>query len=302
MDHELATALTLAEERFRLAFDEAPIGIAVVHPDGRFEDINPALCALLDRTREELLGTRLRDLTHPDDLDAPPIEHGDLLAGVTDSYAMDRRYLQRSGAEVWVNLHVSALRDHTGSIERFLVQVVDLTERKALEAKLSHAATHDPLTGLPNRRLVEDRLALALAASRRDAGTIAVLFCDLDGFKAVNDTHGHRIGDLLLTTVADRLRGVAREIDTVGRIGGDEFVVVAGSITDPEDAEQLAARVRRAIEQPVDLEGVHLTPRVSVGLHLADGYDTTDEVLSFADRRMYEAKTDRRLAVRTSRR
>ncbi len=295
-DHEMSLALSLAEERFRLAFEDAPVGMAVVRADGSFEDVNPALCQLMGRDRQQLLRTTFQEVTHPDDLEADLQAFTDLASGRRDSYRMDKRYLLAGAGEVWVSLHVSALRDAGGQVDRFLAQVVDLSERKALELQLAHAAVHDPLTGLPNRRLVEDRLEMALAAARREGTQVAVLFCDLDGFKAVNDTHGHAAGDDVLVAVADRLRTVGRDTDTVGRLGGDEFVVVAAGITDPTDAARLAERLRAAVEVPLALTDVSLTPRVSVGCHLADGDATATQALTLADARMYERKTDRELA------
>lgn len=299
-DHEMATALAEAEARFRLAFEQAPIGIGVVRLDGSFQDANPALCAVLGRSREEVLALTFQELTHPDDLDADLALMDDLLAGRTDSFQLDKRYLRPDGSAVWVSLHVSAVRDAEGTAQRFLSQVVDLTERKHLELQLEHAATHDPLTGVPNRRLLADRLGVALATARRDGGAVAVLFCDLDGFKAINDTYGHGVGDLMLTAVADRLQRAGREVDTVGRIGGDEFVVIAGGVEDAATAEQLAERVRRTVEEPLTVEGATLHPRVSVGLHLDDGTGTAEEALTRADHRMYALKTARRQAARST--
>ncbi|QXC60368.1 EAL domain-containing protein [Aquihabitans sp. G128] len=165
-------------------------------------------------------------------------------------------------------------------------------EREHDIARLAHQATHDPLTGVGNRAALLDRLNVVLARARRTSRAVAVLFCDLDGFKAVNDQYGHDRGDRLLVEVANRIRGAVRPSDTVSRTGGDEFVVVCEDLGSPEQAHQIASRVHEAVEgSPVELGEAHLDIRLSIGVALADPVlDDPDRLLRNADLAMYEMK------------
>jgi diguanylate cyclase (GGDEF)-like protein len=165
-------------------------------------------------------------------------------------------------------------------------------EREVLEERLRHQALHDPLTGLANRALLASHLETALARARRHGRHLAVLLVDLDGFKFLNDRMGHSQGDLVLVEVADRLRLQIRPTDTVARLGGDEFAVLLEEIDEPESAVTVARRIRRAIEEPMDLDGRELQVRGSVGVAVSDaGKEPVDELLRNADVAMYAAKT-----------
>lgn len=291
-EQRTAVALAEAERRFRMMFDHAPIGLASVTPDGRFEEVNPAFCRLVGRDRDALVGTTFAAITHPDDLAADEALVAELAAGRVAEYQLDKRYLRPDGTEVWVALHASVLRDDDGSVQRFLAQVVDLSDRRRLEQLLTEAATHDPLTGLPNRRLLDDRLEVARArAQRAPDRRAALVFLDLDGFKAVNDAHGHEVGDTLLVTIAHRLREAVRDGDTVARFGGDEFVVLVDGLDEDDDLDALCARLRVAVTHPVPLAGGVLTPAASLGLHVYAPAETApQEALRAADAAMYAAK------------
>jgi diguanylate cyclase (GGDEF)-like protein/PAS domain S-box-containing protein len=167
----------------------------------------------------------------------------------------------------------------------------EIAERRQAEEQVRHLANHDPLTDLPNRRLLEDRLAQAIASARRNASQVAVLFIDLDRFKPINDTHGHRIGDLMLQAIAKRLRGLLREVDTVARVGGDEFVVVLPDIHTRDAARETAQRILDAMVQPYAIEGHSLgvTPSMGVALYPHDAMDV-GELIDRADDAMYAAK------------
>ncbi len=162
--------------------------------------------------------------------------------------------------------------------------------------RLAHQATHDPLTDVGNRAGLLDRLHVALARSRRSGRRVAVLFCDLDGFKAVNDRFGHDVGDRMLVEVASRIRGGVRPSDTVARTGGDEFVVVCDDLDDLAQAQAIADRVTQAVEgSPVRVDGTDLGVAISIGIALADAVlDTPDRLLHAADVAMYRAKEDGR--------
>src|SRR5579871_4049759 len=174
-----------------------------------------------------------------------------------------------------------------------LEQVITQRTRglEAANRQLRHLATHDALTGLPNRVLLEDRLTQAMAHADRDGRSFAVLVCDLDRFKLINDSLGHGAGDELLQEVAQRLGGLIRSIDTVARFGGDEFVLLLSSVSRPEDATQLAARAVEALQRPVLISGidVHTTVSIGVAFYPADG-STIETLIARADAAMYNAK------------
>lgn len=180
----------------------------------------------------------------------------------------------------------------------WLLLAVDLTERHAAERAIRHLALHDPTTGVPNRRLLMDRLEHALARARRQQSIVGVLFCDVDGFKHINDTFGHRTGDSVLQTVALRLQSVLRQYDTVARVGGDEFVILLESLSDPTDATHLAERARLAVAQPIEFGERTLSITASVGIAVTAGRkDTADSLLRRADDAMYLAKAHGRNQV-----
>ena len=181
----------------------------------------------------------------------------------------------------------------------YLVMAADRDEARRAHAELSHRSTHDPLTGLPNRVLLFDRLEHALSSARRHHRTVAVLFIDLDRFKAVNDTFGHAAGDTVLATVATRMAAALREEDTLARLAGDEFVLLCEDLPQAEPAElaehvrAVTSRLRRALSEPIRLGGVELVVRASVGAALSDGHRSADELLAAADGAMYQVKHSR---------
>jgi diguanylate cyclase (GGDEF)-like protein/PAS domain S-box-containing protein len=278
------------EELFRRAFEDAPIGMALMSPDYRLTRINGALCDLLGRSQLELLGIDAGSITHPDDLEVEGPLMDSVLAGERRSYQLEKRVLLPDGAIAWVLVGVSLVRADDGSPERFVVHVQDIHERKESEALLAYRATHDQLTRLPNRALFEDRLELALARSERVATSVAVLFCDLDGFKRVNDSFGHEAGDDVLVEVAGRLQGAVRAGDTVARFGGDEFVVLCEDVVAERELDALTDRMRRAVQRPVSLGGSDVCLGVSIGHAVSAGGETPAELVNQADAAMYAAK------------
>lgn len=176
-------------------------------------------------------------------------------------------------------------------LEFVAAQITPAIERKQMEAWLQHIARHDPLTGLPNRELFHDRLQTALRLAERDQSRLALLYLDLDRFKQVNDTLGHPVGDLLLQEVARRLRQCVRESDTVGRVGGDEFLVLLNGVALPEQALSTAEKIRLALGRPFDLAAriVHISPSIGVALYPEHGGDYK-QLIRYADEAMYDAK------------
>jgi diguanylate cyclase (GGDEF)-like protein/PAS domain S-box-containing protein len=172
-------------------------------------------------------------------------------------------------------------------------QIATAIQRARMHAQLEFLSRYDPLTRLPNRSLLSDRIATALARARRDKGRVALLYLDLDKFKQVNDTHGHAVGDQLLQAVAARISGCIRESDTVSRIGGDEFVILLETLDQPLQAHAVANKIREAFHQPLQLDvlGLAIVPSIGIALYPDDG-DAEQHLLERADRAMYQAKRD----------
>lgn len=451
---ETLALLRESQERFRRAFEDAAIGMALVAPDGRWLQVNRSLCELIGYSSDELLRINFQTITHPDDLEAD-LEYVDqLLTGKIRTFQMQKRYYHKSGHVVWIQLSVSLVRDPTGQPQYFIAQIQDITERKhastmevdrrevmemvAREAPLNdvlhrlvglmenqmeeavvalmllqdgamahisptlppefadavaaralrvaaglsalygdnaqpvgishlrvdecwshvrniaaahgfktawflqvfqkdgsqaglivaycrrerppgpgeaqllstacelasvvlerhqavqqmaHMVRHDPLTGIPNRMMLEDRLEQAIAMSRRDGKMMAVLALDIDKFKHFNDTLGHDVGDGLLQQFAHRLRSTLRDADTLARIGGDEFMAVLPGLQGPEGALTVAEKLMAALAEPL-MVGQHkmaVTSSLGISLFPRDGSDVMT-LQKAADAAMYRVK------------
>jgi len=285
-------SLRESEARFRNALENAPIGMAIVSLDGRFTEVNQALCRILGYSRIELVELSFAAITHPDDLKADLANVDRLLGGEIHSYQMEKRYIRKDGETVWAQLTGSILRDADRKPLYFLAQVEDITERKRQQEQIRQLAFYDTLTGLPNRRLFLDHFEQALTQAQRYHRSLAVMFLDLDQFKQVNDTLGHDVGDELLEQVADRLTSSVRHGDTVSRQGGDEFVVMLAEIAHPEDAAQVAQKILNALRLPFTIKGHKVKIGVSIGIAIypVDGTDDIQELMKKADIAMYAAK------------
>ena len=289
------TALLEAQEAFRHAFDDAPIGMALVDLNGRILRANRSIGELWGRPQDELVGVTVGNVTHPDDRESSARELRRLLNGEVDRYDLEKRYVRPNGEVVWAALSVSLVRDADHRPAYCIGQLEDITERKALSDRLAHEAAHDPMTGLPNRVRFLDRLQLALQSADREQGRVAVLFVDLDQFKLINDGLGHASGDQLLSTIADRLRRALRPGDVVARFGGDEFTVLCCDVAGENAALDLASRLAAAIAEPVPLGPGEVFITASIGIALSGASDDTPEtLLRDADTAMYRAKADGR--------
>jgi diguanylate cyclase (GGDEF)-like protein len=206
---------------------------------------------------------------------------------------------RRNGELFFEEAHIAPVQDDAGNTVQYVAVKLDITERKRAEERLAHLAHHDALTNLPNRPLFQDRMQQALALARRERQRLALLYLDLDGFKTVNDRFGHAVGDLLLQEAARRISGCVRASDTVGRIGGDEFVVLLSRIDTEGAALQVAEKVRAALGSPFTLAGRTVQLSCSIGIALYPDHGDDDLALAHhADLAMYRAKEGGRNAVR----
>lgn len=290
-DHDsLVRALNAAEGRFRTAFDHAPIGMALVDLEGRCLEVNHKLCEILGYPEADLVGKTLRELTHPEDTASDAEMMRRVVAGKLRDYTLEHRYSNARGDTVWGRLNVAVVRDETSAPVHFIAQLEDISDRKEVEERLLRQALHDPLTGLHNRLMFMDRLTHALARSERMLAPVAVLFVDLDHFKAINDEHGHTTGDAVLRAVAELLLATVRPSDTVARMGGDEFAVVCEDMRSEKDAVVVAQRLFTALQDPLELGSQSLSISASIGIAFAQEGDDPDTLMRNADAAMYRVK------------
>jgi len=283
-------ALASAERRLRLTAEHAPIGIALVSTAGEFLDVNEALCGLLGYRHQELIGRTTHEITHPDYHAADAAHVEALLSGEAETYRTEQVYLTRDGREVWAQLSVALARDDHGEPQYLISMIEDISAQRAATTALDHRASHDQLTGLPNRTLLLERTDDALSRSIANRGRVALLFCDLDEFKLVNDSRGHAVGDAVLVETAERLTDCIRDVDMAARLGGDEFVVLCEGLAGRADVERVAQRLIDALTEPMTRAG-GITMTVSIGVAFAEQGITAAELLRNADAAMYVAKT-----------
>jgi diguanylate cyclase (GGDEF)-like protein/PAS domain S-box-containing protein len=249
---------------FERAFAASAVGISVLDHEGRIVEVNPAFAAFLGRSRSALVGRPAATFSPADDDAITREPERELRAGTRDTVVVEKRFVRPDGEIRWGQLSLARLElgDGTG-----LISVCqDITDRKGLEARLAHQTLHDALTGLANRALFLDRLARALREGTHAATGAGVVIVDLDGFRRVNDALGSARGDQVLTEVAMRLLHATRGVDTVARLGGDEFGVLVVDARSTTDVARVVDRITQALDQPVVLDDVAVTPRASVGI------------------------------------
>ena len=289
-------------ELLRAVFEQSPtpaIRMSVSEGEGiRVHDANAAMCRLLGATAGRIADCDLLDHVHPDDAETAVevLSHalaeasGSLPAGSGSLRQRELRMRTEAGDTVWVLMSAAAVSGKHPKSE-VVAQFEDVTARRAAEQALSEQAMRDTVTGLPNRRALHERMEAALQRLRRHPGHVAVLFCDLDHFKDVNDSLGHHIGDRLLVEVADRLRAAVRPEDTIARLGGDEFIALGEGLEGPSDAVLMALRLQDKLSAPWLHEGQVFRPAMSIGIAMTDDPDIgVDEMLRRADLAMYRAK------------
>jgi diguanylate cyclase (GGDEF)-like protein/PAS domain S-box-containing protein len=287
----VADALHATEARFRAVFEGAAIGIGVADLDGNILQVNNALLRMFGGTEQLMRGRNVMEWTHPEDGAQVWRLYEELVRGDREHYHVEKAFYRPDGTVLWTNLTVSLLRDADGRPQYQLALMEDTTERRLLNLRLRYEATHDALTGLPNRTLFFERLDKALAAG--DGQRFGLCYLDLDGFKTINDSLGHAAGDRLLVEVADRLQSCATAPgEMVARLGGDEFVALTTGPDTESEVDALADRIMNALITPVRIDGRELTVRGSIGIVEGPaGERGPAEVLRSADITMYRAKS-----------
>lgn len=282
------SALRESESNFRTLTDTVAAA-AFIFQGERMRYANRTAEVMTGYSHDELLAQNFWDVIHPEFRETVKERGLARQQGAPVSAHYEVKILTKSGEERWVDFQAGTIEfDGEPAV---LGTAFDITGRKRAEDKIAHMAYHDEVTGLPNRALIIDRIETALAQARRSKQPVALFFLDVDGFKSVNDTVGHAAGDHFLQSVADRLRGSVREGDTIGRTGGDEFVVLLPSIASVGETAEVAARVVEAFRHPWNVTGQEFDLTVSIGIavHPADG-DDAGTLLRNADTAMYRAK------------
>ncbi len=282
--------LAASERRFRLAMVEAPHGMAIVGLDHRFMEVNPALCRILGRREEWMLAHAWDDVLHPGDAASDRDARLELLERAREHVTAEQRFVRSGGHVIWVQHALALLRDESGEPVSYVSQVQDITGVRRAMAELEYQASHDALTGLLNRHELTDRLDAQLTEAAATGRRMAVLFCDVDRLKFVNDELGHAAGDAMLLATAQRLASSVRASDLVARVGGDEFVILLDGVEGEEEAVRIAEAIRRRAAEPVLFETANVSTTVSIGILLTRTGASVDAVLRDADAALYAAK------------
>jgi diguanylate cyclase (GGDEF)-like protein/PAS domain S-box-containing protein len=258
------------------AFENAPVGMAVLTSTGVISACNAAMGRLLERPVPDLIGGTFFDVTHPDDLDEARRRCAHMQADAAPVVRHECRFVLPGERVIWVSVSTSRVAETPERSAHLIMHIEDVSDRKRLEAELNHRALHDPLTGLANRTLLAERMREVLSRHGRHARVGHLFYLDLDGFKAVNDRFGHVAGDAVLTQLAERIVALLR----------------AGDDTEPHHVGAIADRLRMAASEPFEVDGATIRLSATVGSCATDHTDPT-ALLREADRRMYEGKRRR---------
>jgi diguanylate cyclase (GGDEF)-like protein/PAS domain S-box-containing protein len=296
---DMAADLAAREIELRklsMATEQSPASVMITDPQGKIEYVNRSFERVTGYSAAEVLGLSAAAVKSSDGTEGA---HGEAWKAMSQGLPWQGDLVNRTrdGREIWERTSIAPLNSDAGGIRHFIAVMEDITREKQQEQRILHQAHYDSLTGLPNRFLSVDRLSQQIKESRRRDATLAVLFIDLDDFKKVNDCLGHEAGDRLLVQAAQRLSAAVREGDTVGRLGGDEFIVLAGDLAGPGDASPLAEGLLEQLRRPFLLDGRELVLTASLGIACfpQDG-DGAPELLRNADTAMYHAKAEGRNA------
>jgi diguanylate cyclase (GGDEF)-like protein/PAS domain S-box-containing protein len=290
--HSLAETQRLHDELLILnqAMEQSPTSIIITDATGNIHYVNPYFSLLTGYSADEVQGRNPRFLKSG--LTSPEI-YVDLWAHLSQGEPWKGELINRrkNGEVYWEEAYIGPVWDAAGRISHFVAVKLNVTDRILTRERLIHMANHDVLTDLPNRSLLFERAKQTMELARRHESKLALLFIDLDRFKPVNDTWGHRVGDLLLREVAERMKQRVRAADTLGRIGGDEFMVLLTDLDGPDSAIQVAEGLRQALVEPFVIEGHELSISASIGIALYPDHGTdVDELSRHADEAMYRAK------------
>lgn len=293
-EYEAKLAGAAAEARFRQVFEQSPIGLALVRPDGSLDRVNQGFEDLTGYRAEELQGMTFSEITHPDDLAEDLRRTGEMFRGETDGFEMEKRYIRRDGGVVRVELRAVMLRDSSGEPTVALAMARDVTAHHEMSLRLRRLADHDPLTGLFNRRRLERELQRTVSGADGSPGRgLAVMMVDLDNFKFINDNYGHTVGDRLIVRTSEVLKGRLRQGDVLARQGGDEFVLLLRDVSAGE-AVPIARELVRKIAADARVEGPGFLARATASIGVAvspDGAAVDPErLIREADIAMYEVK------------
>ena len=273
------SALSESETVFRSIFENAAIGITMVDLDERFARVNPAFASMLGYTQQELVGRTFSEFTHPDDVDSNKDLFRALRDGEINHFLLQKRYIRKDKSVFWAQITVS-LVDLGESAGRYTMGMVeDVTGRKEAEAKIGHLAYHDPLTALPNRASLQERLAQAVEKARAGGHLLALLLMNLRGFGDINNTLGHQNGDLLLREIATRLREALWQSDLVASLGGDEFAILLGRLASRNDIDLVMEKITGTLRRPVTIAGIPLNVEAALGVALYPTHGETPETL-----------------------
>lgn len=289
---EARTKLAESEDMFKYVFEYSVMGMALVSPDGRMLSVNAALCGMLGTARDEVEGHHFKEFLPPQDALATDRQADDILAGTSETANVRVRLLARDGSIRWAVLSAALRRADGGEPLYFLASIMDVTDQVEAEQELERRATHDELTGLANREAAFERMAALVGHEPRTGQETAVMFCDVDHFKAVNDERGHAAGDEVLRVLALRVLDCVREDDLVARIGGDELLVMLDGVHDIADAVAVAENIRAATGRPVPVPGPlgPVSVTLSIGVTTVSRCEVVDAFLARADQAMYQAK------------
>jgi diguanylate cyclase (GGDEF)-like protein/PAS domain S-box-containing protein len=294
--HEAHERLARSEARFRLLAENASDFVYFADEDGRASWVAPTVTRSLGWSVADVEGSFVTDLVHPDDWDvvvalrevsAMGAEVVALKPGAVNPILA--RLRQKDGTYRWMSVTATRVREDGSARNSVVVGMRDVDQLVATQA-LAERGQKDDLTGLVNRPSLLERMEKLIVESRRTSDQHAVLYCDVDNFKEINDTFGHAVGDLVLREIAARIRQSVREGDVVARLGGDEFVVVLRGVRGSSDAESVAAKIRDAMSEVLMIEGINLSRSFSIGVAMVRPDSTPDRVLRDADAALYEAK------------
>ncbi len=279
-----------SETRFAALFSDAAIGISIGTVQGQILEVNRAMCEMFGYARDEFITHGVTEFAHPGDADGTWDLYRELTDGIRDHFRVEKPFYRADSTMIWTDLVVSLLRDKDGSPQYMVAMMEDITERHELHARLRHQAVHDPLTGLPNRTLFFERLEAALRGER-----VGLCYLDLDGFKAINDTVGHTVGDEVLAEIGRRLAVQLGDAHLVARIGGDEFVVLVEDWTELDGAVESARAALDVVREPLRLDNRSIAVTASIGVvDLPSAETTAADLMKAADTTLYRAKSEGR--------